>query len=486
VADAPRVLALSLESAEATLVRRLIDDGEMPVLAELAERSAWLRVAAEPYIGSETLWPSILAGMEPDEHARIYAEWRWDPESMRFAASEFEPLDPLWARLDERTTGLLDVPWCPPEAPAASFIVRGWATHAVTDSATSTWPPEAKELVGGEHPFDGSRQINYWTGDRVQEFAELGADSLVGLRVRTDATLKLLDRYPTDYAIINITELHRAGHWLWHTVEPEHRHYDALPEAVRAVPVKLTDLYREADRQLGRLIEVAGPDTDIFVFSALGMEPSNGVPAFLPNVLAGTGWAAHPPLRKASPARRALAGVKARTPLRLKRAWHNRMPYSLTLRLAELVPEHDWVATRAFVIPSEQHGWIRLNLEGRESAGIVPAADFDATIDELEEMLRALKSPSGEPLVADVKRTGADNLLPDVIVHWAPAAHGNVARLGDREFSAPPLVAWQTGKHAHEGFCIAPERLGRGRDTLDPTELQELMLEPLAAASASS
>jgi predicted AlkP superfamily phosphohydrolase/phosphomutase len=486
VADAPRVLGLSLEAAEPTLVRRLIDAGEMPVLAELAERSAWLRVAAEPYIGSETLWPSVLAGIPPEEHSRIYAEWRWDPETMRFATSEFEPLNPLWAGLGERSTGLLDVPWCPPEAPEASFIVRGWATHAVTDSATSTWPPEARELVGHEHPFDGSRQINYWTGDRVQEFSELGTDSLAGLRIRTDAALRLLERYPTEYALINITELHRAGHWLWHTVEPEHSHFHALPDAVRSVPVSLADLYREADRQIGRLIDAAGPDTEVFVFSALGMEPSNGVPAFLPDVLAGTGWAAHPPLRRASLSRRALAGVKAHTPLRLKRAWHNRMPYGLTLRLAELVPEHDWAATRAFVIPSEQHGWIRVNLQGRESAGIVPVGDFDRTIDQLEEMLRALRSPSGEPLVADVKRTGANNLLPDVIVHWAPAAHGNVARFGDQEFSAPPLVAWQTGKHAHEGFCIAPERFGNGRDTLDPTEVQAVMLDALAGARASS
>jgi predicted AlkP superfamily phosphohydrolase/phosphomutase len=153
--------------------------------------------------------------------------------------------------------------------------------------------------------------------------------------------------------------------------------------------------------------------------------------------------------------------------------------------MAELVPEHDWAATRAFVIPSEQHGWIRLNLQGRESAGIVPMSDFDRTIDEIEEMLRALRSPSGERIVADVRRTGIDNLLPDVIVHWADAAHGNVARLGDREFQAPPTVAWQTGKHSHDGFCIAPERFARDYESLDPTELGELLLEAVATTTAS-
>jgi predicted AlkP superfamily phosphohydrolase/phosphomutase len=171
--------------------------------------------------------------------------------------------------------------------------------------------------------------------------------------------------------------------------------------------------------------------------------------------------------------------------MRVKRLWHNRMPYGLTLRMAELVPEHDWAATRAFVIPSEQHGWIRLNLQGRESAGIVPMSDFDRTLDELEEMLRELRSPSGEPIVADVKRTAVDNFLPDMIVYWASAAHGNVARLGDREFSAPPTVAWQTGKHAHEGFCIAPERFGRDRDALDPTEILELMVDAVATPAPS-
>src|SRR5256885_8916367 len=36
-----------------------------------------------------------------------------------------------------------------------------------------------------------------------------------------------------------------------------------------------------------------------------------------------------------------------------------------------MLPAYDWARTRAFSLPTDQHGWIRINLRGRERAGIV-------------------------------------------------------------------------------------------------------------------
>jgi hypothetical protein len=36
------------------------------------------------------------------------------------------------------------------------------------------------------------------------------------------------------------------------------------------------------------------------------------------------------------------------------------------------------------------------------------------------------------------------------------------------------------GQHSMDGFCLAPERLARGRDRVAPWELQELVLAPFA------
>lgn len=479
--DSRRVLAISIEAAEPAVVERMMASGEMPALARLAARSASLRVAPETYVGSVTLWPSFTTGLGPEEHRRLYGPWLWEPDEMRIAAQSPEPMKPLWARSGAASIGLFDVPGAPATAPIPGFIVRGWGAHNPMEREFSVWPPDATAVVGERHPFEAAKEINYKTGDRLDEMRKLGSDALRGLRMRGPAAQRMLSRFNPDLAIVNFPELHRGGHWLWHTLEPEDPLYASVPGDLRSLPVGLAELYRETDRQVGMLIDDAGPDTDVFVFALNGMEPAHGIPDLLETLLIGTGYAHVAQLRPASVPARALAALKARTPASVKRAYYRALPPGLTLRLAELLPDYDWSTTRAFAIPSEQHGWIRLNVAGREAAGIVQPRDFDATRDELEEMLRSLISPSGDPLVKDVVRTGADDVLPDLVVYWAPAAHGELARLGDREFHAKRLVPWLVGQHTTEGFCLAPLRFGRERQTVAPTELQELLLTPLAA-----
>src|SRR4051794_10639928 len=110
MSDRSRVLAIALEAAEWTLVRQLMDDGDMPNLAALAERSATLRVAPDGYIGGVPLWPSFTSGLGPEDHHRIFGPWLWDPEQMRIAPQQLDPLTPLWTRSGAGSVGLMDVP----------------------------------------------------------------------------------------------------------------------------------------------------------------------------------------------------------------------------------------------------------------------------------------------------------------------------------------------------------------------------------------
>jgi predicted AlkP superfamily phosphohydrolase/phosphomutase len=474
------VLAVSIESAEPQVVRRLMARGEMPVLSRLAQRSAWVPLAPEPYIGSVAQWPSIASGLRPEQHRRLYGPWLWDPEQMRIAPHTPEPITPLWTRSGAASIGIFDVPWVEGSATPGGFLVRGWGSHNPMDHELVVAPREAAELLGERHPYECANEINYKSGDRVRELTQLSTDSLRGIQMRGAAAQRLLRRFRPELAFVNFPELHRAGHWLWHTLEPDDRQYASLPDAVRSMPVGVAELYRETDRQVGVLIDEAGPDADVFVFAFNGMEPANGVPDFLRSVLVGTGYAQIAKLRTAALPRRALAALKARTPARIKQAYYARLPAEITLRLAELLPDYDWSATRAFAMPSEQHGWIRLNVAGREAAGVVAPRDFERVGDELEAMLRSLTSQSGEPVVQDVVRIDADNVLPDLVVHWAAAAHSDVARLDGQQFSAPPVLPWLVGKHSMKGFCLAPEQFARGRDRVVPAELQELVLAPLA------
>ena len=471
-----RVLAIALEAAEPKLVRELMTRGEMPALARLAEHSSWVRMAPPTYIGSVPLWPSFNSGLEAEQHRRMYGPWLWEPDRMKILPQRPEPLEHVWARLHSGSVGLFDVAGAPARLEREGFVVRGWGTHNPMDTEHSVWPPEAAHLLGERHPFKCGTEINYRTGNRARELRRLSLDTQRGIRLRGAAVQGLLRRFRPDLAIVNFPELHRAGHWMWHTREPRNPLYATVPDAARSLPAGIDELYRETDRQVGKLIAEAGPGTDVVVFALNGMEPARGLPDLLRPVLIEAGYSVPAKLGPATLGGRALAALKRRTPVRLKQAYYRAMPEEMTLRVAELIPEYDWSATRAFAMPSEQHGWIRFNVAGREAAGIVDPSDYEALGDELETLLRSLVSPSGIPLVRTVLRTGRDDILPDLVVHWADAAHGEVARLGDRDVHAPCILPWLVGQHSPEGFCLAPERMVGGRDTIAPAELQELML----------
>jgi predicted AlkP superfamily phosphohydrolase/phosphomutase len=479
VADGVRVLAVMLEAAEPEVVRRMIAAGELPALARLAERSAWLPVAADPYVGSVTLVPSFLTGLPPERHGRLYGPWLWDPESMRVAAQTPEPLVPLWTGSAARSVGLFDVPLAPASPPDAGFVVRGWGAHNPLEHEYTVWPPEAEPLLGERHPFKFATEINYKSGDRTTETGGVSRDAQHGIRLRGAAAQRLLRRFQPEVAIVDFPELHRTGHWLWHTLDPAHELFANVPDEARSVPVDLGELYREVDRQVGMLVE-DNPGAEVFVMALHGMKPAAGIVDLLRPVLIATGWSAIAKVRAESLPRRALSAVKARTPASVKRAYYAALPDELTLRLANLLPDYDWAATRAFAIPSEQHGWIRLNVAGREAEGIVAPGSYESTCDELEEMLRSLTSPAGDPLVHDVERTGGESSVPDLVVQWTAAAHAERARLGELEVHAPRIVPWLTGEHTTVGFCLAPPERARGGENVAPVDLMALVLAAVA------
>jgi predicted AlkP superfamily phosphohydrolase/phosphomutase len=136
-----------------------------------------------------------------------------------------------------------------------------------------------------------------------------------------------------------------------------------------------------------------------------------------------------------------------------------------------MLPAYDWQKTRAFSLPTDQYGWIRVNLIGRESQGIVAPDEYEKLCTELEQMLLSLTSESGESLVHDVTRTAADaasasgNPLPDlVVVHWRDAAFSPVLKINGSKVPAQMVSKKSTGQHKTPGFCIYRGAGNPGRD----------------------
>lgn len=464
-----RVLVVALDAAEPTLIRRLIDQDRMPNLKSLLAQSRWSSVESPAYIGSGAVWPTFITGQPVSSHG-IYGEWVWQPATMSLQRFGGEGLTPFWKELAAAgvKVGVLDVPFAPMINLAEGFEVAEWGAHDVIRGHPQIGPGAIADLVSKEvaaHPFSSDRHDLTEPHDH-EALSRLTSACLAGIRLRGELAERLMEQTRPDLAIINFTELHHCGHFLWHTIAPGHESYQGEFNLSSPVKPGLEGLYVEVDNQIGHLLEVSGNDATVMVFSLHGMGPARGLPAILGPLLSELGFARLAGWNTKSWSARGrslLAGIKRRTPTPVKNFYYSTFPLTTVHRVAgqTMLPEYDWSQTRAFALPSDQHGWIRVNLQGREAAGIVPPDEYEETCRRLEELIRGLTTREGSPLVRKVIRNAGSAehalalRLPDLIVHWHAAALASPVTIANTNLVAYPIGTKFTGAHELEGFLIS-------------------------------
>src|SRR5690606_3387913 len=143
----------------------------------------------------------------------------------------------------------------------------------------------------GEHPF-AARPLGWWIPQTFRERRRFARRTLEGVRQRGDLALRLIEDSGADVAVIGFSEVHRAGHALWHTLDATRL---ASEDPRRGEPGDwLREVYRETDRQVGRLVE-AMPAATVLAFSLHGMCGTGGIPGVLEPWLRARGYAAVPP-----------------------------------------------------------------------------------------------------------------------------------------------------------------------------------------------
>lgn len=463
-----RVLAIALDAAEPSHVRRLIQQGLMPVLASLLDQGRWLKVESPARVGSGSVWPTLITGETPASHG-VYGEWCWQPDTMGLERYDGHGLRPFWQTLIENglSVGILDVPFARLIGINKGFEITEWGPHDCLDGRMSVGPEKIAQIVSTyePHPLSNDR-LDVQGPDDYDSLHKLTKESLNGVALRGTLAMQLLQETLPEFGLIVFTEIHHAAHHLWHTIEPGHAIYNCERyRKLRGVSPTLNDIYAEVDRQIGKLISTVGEEAQVLVFSLHGMRPTHGIPPLLVQLLYEAGFAQLTSWETKTwrdRARSILADVKRRTPAGVKKIYYKTVPRSATYRLAQttMLPPYDWSRTRAFSLPSDQHGWIRINLVGRESQGLVTSVEYDRLCDELENLLLGLRDSDGNCLVDDVDRTAESvaaaqgSRLPDLIAHWTDAALKSPVRIRGFNFAAEAIGTKFTGQHGMEGFCI--------------------------------
>ena len=463
-----RVIAIGIDAAEGRLVRRLADEGRLPAIAKLAAEHGWGTVTSPASIGSGAVWPTFSTGDPPDVHG-LFGEYMWDPEALTLRQREFAHLVPFWRDLADAgaTVAVFDVPFAPLVGHERIAEIAGWGAHDWWGSR-SVSPPEIKGALAGvlrDHPLATGPVDSEGPGD-ISGLRDVVQSCGRGARLRGDLALRLLDVASPDLLLVVFPELHRASHLLWHTVDAHHPVWrEGLGPLPGDVMRGLVDIFQVVDEQIGRLVSHGRGAAATLVFSLHGMQPTRGIPAFLSDVLEAWGVSVRRPWWRRSLRRHAgdlIRASKQRLPASLKTAYYRRVSKGMTRRLSQpAVPVHewDWARTRAFSIPSDQHGWVRINLAGREAQGSVAESAYEATCIDLRNRLLTLASAEG-PLVRDVAFTASatgqpPRRLPDLIVHWTPLTWRPRLRLVDPPLEATAIGLKLVSQHDDNGFFVA-------------------------------
>ena len=484
----PNVLAIGIDAAEGTLVRHFIEQGELPALGELLKEGRWLRVESPAHIGSGAVWPTFMTGVEPATHG-IYSEWSWVPEAMGLTRYHGRNLTPFWKSLAQRniSLGVFDVPFALPVGLSRGFEVCEWWAHDTTGAGLQAGPNGILSLLeqAARHPLSANRFADTTPGS-LSNLKELAAACVEGVSLRGQLAGQLISETKPQLTVMVFPEIHHASHQMWHTVEPDHEFYEGRERGAElTLKPLLKEVYRAVDEQIAGLVKLAGSNATIMVFALHGMRPAVGFPAFLGPLLCERGFSSLESWTSQTWDRRALsllAATKRTTPEGLKRLYYKLTPTATTHKLARptMLPVYDWKTTRAFSLPTDQYGWIRINLTGREAQGIVSPVQYDETCAQLEAMLRALTTEGGEPLVRDIVRTAASsdaigNPLPDLVVHWEDAAFASSLRIKDSRVQATRTSKKSTGQHASAGFCIYRGQAGCDSGVIAAKDLNRLM-----------
>jgi predicted AlkP superfamily phosphohydrolase/phosphomutase len=521
------VLAIGLDGLDIGYGSRLIDSGELPALAALRDRSRRFLLDHGAAARTGLAWEHFATGMTPERARRasmvelVNDEYDTAQLGTRFA--------PFFSSFEARVV-VFDSPYTDiSRAPRARGVV-GWGGHD-PGIDPMTRPRELQSELTARFAYP-SRQWLYaapWQSPTLT--AEAGAGLVRGIDVRREASQWVLGERCADWdlGIVVVSELHAAAEAFWHGIDPNHPLHDH-PSAEPAAR-SLADVYRAADRMVCDLLEATRPRS-VVVFSMGGMGTNNSdVPSMvlLPELLYrwSTGcrllqvpeaWRADltgvPLLSEAQRWDDALAACYSvsgePTPRSLKRRVSARLPPGVrdlvgrALAPSRKRPAHVplewmpamryralWPTMRAFAMPSFYDGRVRINLEGREPAGIVDPAHYASTCEELENLLRACRDPrTGAPVVASIECHGSSDpstlggTEADLTVEWGDAAcaleHPELGLVGPVPFKRP---GGHTGRYGFAFVSGDGIEIGEGgvRSAFDVTPTIVAMLDATPA-----
>jgi predicted AlkP superfamily phosphohydrolase/phosphomutase len=288
------------------------------------------------------------------------------------------------------------------------------------------------------------------------------------MRVQEQAVRKLMAEREWDLFTLVFRATDLAQHYFWRFMDPGHP--DHTPEEAERYGNLIPRVYEECDAAIARLMEAAGPGTNVFVVSDHGFGRETKM-VHLSNWLHHLGYLRfnQSPLGRLKKLTFDL-GMTADNVMntlgrlgleklftRATREMKSRIFSTFFLNYGDI----DWSRTRAYA--RGQIGQIFLNVRGREPEGIVdPGDEYRILRSEIIQRLHEMTDPdNGRPMVDRVYvkeeiYTGKHvEAAPDILIDWRDMEYWAFDVLaGGRKIVAPNLRT-RSGGHRMNGIFLA-------------------------------
>lgn len=516
------LIVLGLDSADPILLDTWSRQGHLPNISRLREQGAYCPLRGPDLYLSEQAWTLVLTGCEAGQTG-YWSRWKFDPRTYELrdtGAYDFTRYPQFFELGPGPRSAIFDVPQARISGAVEGVQIQAWGARSARTGSGSAPPDLLNQLVQahGKHPAFDRDHASHWN---PLALAWLERALRKGIARRSAICRDLLGRQPWDLFFTVFGETHSAGHFFWH-LSQDH----PLAGKHRGAGDPLLRVFQAVDRAIGEIL-AAHHSADVLLFSPEGMAANSvDLPStvFIPELLyrlsfgrcgiAGGGHpgASPPPLsvpkalgwhrelyafrEDSHPARRVL---RRYLPIELSRFWEQRSSPgpgpgypALSGALFHQPPmwySQFWREMKCFALPSISHGYIRINVTGRESHGIVSPAEYGSFCEEVSNQLRALKDGrTGRRVVRDVIRTRATPIdgpeIPDadLIVFYEPEPVDVVdspsfGRIG-------PVPYARTGGHVNNGFAILKSPNHEGGSTLAAGHVRDLAPTMLALLGA--
>jgi len=460
-----RIAMFGLDAADLGLIRSA--SSSLPNLTRALSGGTLHTIRSPADLLTGSVWPTFYTASNPGAHG-IYHHLQWDAESMRLRRVGVDWLDcePFWSDLERRGRRVIaiDVPLMFPDRVREGIEVVNWGSH----DHLGPFACRPRGLEGeirrrfGRHPMGWEIPVD----KSREELGEIRDNLVAGARRKGALVRWLLDSAPWDFFIAVFGETHRGGHILW----PDGPGGEAIPSGA------LLDVYRAVDEALGEILlapSLAGAGRIVFALHGMGPDPSQDhfVPRVMDLLNARFAGSSADGDGVGRPPRAIVRRLRESVPPAIQNWIAHRVPVSVRDAVVNrsIVAGHDWAHTPGFDLLADMHGYLRLNVRGREREGSLgrDGEDFPRYVDWVRECFESLTiAGTGDPLVESV-RLASDvfpgprlDHLPDLIVTWA--GHRPVSRVESRLLG--PVTAdhatGRSGNHRRDGFCVVsvPER----------------------------